>query len=97
MIIEVADTGCGIPPQARDRIFDPFFTTKPIGVGTGQGLAIAYSLIHDRHHGSITFTSEVGVGTTFTIRLPVGAPAATTIREPEGATRRPDRLTIGAR
>ena len=97
VIIEVADTGCGIPPQARDRIFDPFFTTKPIGVGTGQGLAIAYSLIHDRHHGSITFTSEVGVGTTFTIRLPVGAPAATTIREPEGATRRPDRLTIGAR
>lgn len=71
-VIEVADTGTGIPADIADRVFEPFFTTKEVGVGTGQGLALAYSLVTDRHGGSITFVSEEGVGTTFTVRLPVG-------------------------
>jgi signal transduction histidine kinase len=69
-IVQIRDTGVGIPPAIHDRIFDPFFTTKEIGRGTGQGLAIAHAVIR-KHGGTITFASEVGVGTTFTIRLPV--------------------------
>jgi signal transduction histidine kinase len=69
--IEIQDSGCGIPEQVRDRIFDPFFTTKEVGKGTGQGLAIARSIVVDKHHGSLTFTSEIGKGTTFTILLPI--------------------------
>jgi PAS domain S-box-containing protein len=69
--IEIEDTGCGIPAEIRDRIFDPFFTTKEVGRGTGQGLAIARNIVVDQHHGSLTFESEVGKGTTFTILLPV--------------------------
>jgi len=69
--IRIADSGTGIPEQIRHRIFDPFFTTKGVGKGTGQGLAIARSVIVDKHGGSLTFESEVGRGTTFIIRLPV--------------------------
>jgi PAS domain S-box-containing protein len=68
--IQVQDTGSGIPEKVRARIFDPFFTTKEIGKGTGQGLAIARSVIVDKHGGSIHFESEEGKGTTFIIRLP---------------------------
>jgi PAS domain S-box-containing protein len=71
--IEVADTGVGIPPEIAERIFEPFFTTKEVGEGTGQGLSLAYSLVHDRHGGSIGFRTESGRGTTFTVRLPVGS------------------------
>jgi two-component system NtrC family sensor kinase len=67
--ILIRDTGCGIPRDVIDRIFDPFFTTKSGGQGTGLGLAIVYGII-TRHRGSIGVTSEVGKGTTFTIRLP---------------------------
>jgi two-component system NtrC family sensor kinase len=67
--IAIADTGCGIPPDVIDRIFDPFFTTKQGGQGTGLGLAIAYGIV-TRHRGHISVQSEVGRGTTFTIRLP---------------------------
>jgi PAS domain S-box-containing protein len=75
--IAVSDTGCGIPPEARNRIFDPFFTTKAPGRGTGQGLAIAWALVVDKHHGSLTFESNPGEGTTFYVRLPIqGEPAA---------------------
>jgi signal transduction histidine kinase len=70
--IRVADTGCGIPEAIRSRIFDPFFTTKPVGTGTGQGLAITYSAIVERHGGTIDLESEVGKGTTFILRLPFG-------------------------
>ena len=70
VLISIADTGCGIPEAIRARIFDPFFTTKEVGRGTGQGLAIARSVVVDRHKGSLTFESEVGRGTTFYIRLP---------------------------
>ncbi len=68
--IRIADTGCGITPDAIDRIFDPFFTTREGGRGTGLGLAIAYGIV-TRHRGHIGVASTVGEGTTFTIRLPV--------------------------
>ena len=68
--LAISDTGGGIPEAIRERIFDPFFTTKEVGRGTGQGLAIAWSIIVDKHHGTLGFTTEVGVGTTFHIRLP---------------------------
>jgi len=72
VIIKISDTGCGIPEKIKERIFDPFFTTKDVGVGSGQGLAISRSIIVDKHHGSLTFETEIGVGTTFIIRLPIG-------------------------
>ena len=75
--IDIADTGSGIPESIRHRIFDPFFTTKAVGKGSGQGLAIARDIVVTKHHGSLTFETEVGKGTTFTIRLPIdGAPSA---------------------
>jgi two-component system NtrC family sensor kinase len=69
--IDITDSGAGIPEAIRDRVFDPFFTTKEVGKGTGQGLAIARSVVVTKHGGTLTFESEVGRGTTFTIRLPV--------------------------
>jgi signal transduction histidine kinase len=69
--ISIADTGSGIPEGIRSKIFDPFFTTKEVGRGTGQGLAIARSVVVDRHKGTLTFESEVGKGTTFHIYLPL--------------------------
>jgi PAS domain S-box-containing protein len=70
-VLQVADTGTGIPRDIAGRVFEPFFTTKEVGRGTGQGLALAYTLVTVRHAGSISFLSEDGVGTTFTVRLPV--------------------------
>ena len=69
--LRVRDDGTGIAPEIQDRVFDPFFTTKPVGQGTGQGLAIAYSVVVEKHGGTITFETEVGRGTTFVIRLPM--------------------------
>lgn len=68
--IRVEDTGTGIPVEVRTRVFDPFFTTKEIGKGTGQGLAIARSVVVDKHGGSLHFETEEGKGTTFIVRLP---------------------------
>jgi signal transduction histidine kinase len=68
--ISIADTGTGIPQSARDSIFDPFFTTKEVGKGTGQGLAIARSIVVNKHGGTLRFETECGRGTTFFIRLP---------------------------
>ena len=73
--IRIQDTGTGIPEAIRARIFDPFFTTKEVGRGSGQGLAIARSVIVDKHGGTIDFETEVGRGTTFIVRLPYGAKA----------------------
>ncbi len=70
-VIAVQDTGTGIPAAIRPRIFDPFFTTKEVGKGTGQGLAIARTVVAEKHHGSITFETEEGQGTTFFVRLPL--------------------------
>ena len=69
--IRITDSGCGISEEISGRLFDPFFTTKEVGKGTGQGLTLAYNVIVERHGGEITFESEVGVGTTFIIRLPL--------------------------
>jgi signal transduction histidine kinase len=74
--IAIGDTGKGIPVEVRSRIFDPFFTTKEVGRGTGQGLAIARSVIVDKHGGTLRFETEVGRGTTFYIRLPIEGPVA---------------------
>ncbi len=72
VIVEIADTGAGMPAHVQQRIFEPFFTTKEVGKGTGQGLAIAHNVIVDKHGGTIKVSSTPGKGTTFTIRLPVG-------------------------
>jgi len=69
--IRVTDTGGGIPEPIQSKVFDPFFTTKPVGKGTGQGLAIAHSVIVQKHHGTIRFESKPGIGTTFIIQLPL--------------------------
>ncbi len=68
--VHVSDNGCGIPASIRDRIFDPFFTTKEVGKGTGQGLAIARSVVVDRHGGELLLETNAGRGTTFVVRLP---------------------------
>jgi len=68
--IKISDTGSGIPPEVLPKIFDPFFTTKEVGKGTGLGLNLAYNII-EKHKGTIDVESEVGKGTTFTIRLQV--------------------------
>lgn len=70
-VISISDTGCGIPADKIQKIFDPFFTTKAVGKGTGQGLSIAYSIVTEKHKGTIEVESKVGWGTTFTIRLPI--------------------------
>ena len=69
--IRVADTGTGISEANRPRMFKLFFTTKPMGKGTGQGLAMAYQTVVVKHGGTLTFETEVGRGTTFTVRLPI--------------------------
>jgi PAS domain S-box-containing protein len=76
VIVDIRDTGAGIPPGIRERIFEPFFTTKPAGVGTGLGLSICQSIVTSIG-GKISVQSEVGRGTTFTVTLPgIKAPAA---------------------
>jgi PAS domain S-box-containing protein len=67
--IEVEDTGCGIPPDVLPKIFDPFFTTKGQGEGTGLGLSVSLGIV-ERHGGQLAVKSQVGQGTTFTVRLP---------------------------
>ena len=69
--VAIADTGCGIPDEIRDRIFEPFFTTKEVGKGSGQGLAMAFATIVDKHQGQLLVESTPGEGTTFRIRLPL--------------------------
>ncbi|MFQ5667223.1 MAG: ATP-binding protein [Candidatus Binatia bacterium] len=69
-VVEITDTGRGIPPAMIKKIFDPGFTTKGVGVGTGLGLAICYRIVAN-HKGKIEVDSEVGEGTTFRIVLPV--------------------------
>ena len=70
--VEVRDTGSGISPQHLPKIFDPGFTTKGVGVGTGLGLSIVHRIVED-HRGRIDVHSELGVGSTFTVHLPLDA------------------------
>jgi signal transduction histidine kinase len=74
VVIAVADTGTGIPEAIRNRVFDPFFTTKEVGKGTGQGLAISWTIITEEHRGQLWFETEMGVGTTFYVRIPLEPP-----------------------
>lgn len=75
--ISIRDTGDGIEQQKLSKLFDPFFTTKPVGEGSGLGLAISYNIIVEEHHGDIRVESELGVGSCFTLVLPVRQPEAT--------------------
>lgn len=70
VMIEIGDTGPGIPPEVRRRIFEPFFTTKPVGRGTGLGLDVTYRVVVSRHHGDVRVESEPG-DTRFQVRLPL--------------------------
>jgi signal transduction histidine kinase len=72
VVIEIEDDGPGIPEAIQARVFEPFFTTKPPGKGTGQGLAIARSIVVEHHGGTLAFGSAPGKGTLFTIRIPAG-------------------------
>jgi signal transduction histidine kinase len=80
VVIEVIDTGCGIPKENLERIFDPFFTTKPVGVGTGLGLAICHRIV-SQIGGTMEVDSEVGRGTTFRVFLPSAPTQATRAHE----------------
>jgi PAS domain S-box-containing protein len=74
--VRISDSGSGIPVGIRDKVFEPFFTTKEVGRGTGQGLAIARSVVVDKHGGTLTFETEEGRGTTFIVRLPIAGSEA---------------------
>jgi PAS domain S-box-containing protein len=69
--IRISDTGNGIPDSVREKVFDPFFTTKEVGKGTGQGLAIARSVVVDKHGGTLRLETTQGQGTTFIVSLPL--------------------------
>lgn len=75
VVVAIADTGTGIPDGVRNKVFEPFFTTKEVGRGTGQGLAIARSIM-TKHRGTISFESTPGTGTTFFLRLPISQAGA---------------------
>jgi signal transduction histidine kinase len=75
VVVEIGDTGPGVPPEIRDRMFEPFFTTKPVGQGTGLGLDITWRIVVNRHHGDIEVESVPG-STRFRVLLPL-SPAGT--------------------
>ena len=78
--VEVSDNGCGMPPDVQERIFEPFFTTKEVGRGTGQGLALCYSIVTKQFHGTVKVDSTRGAGTTFSINIPVEGEVADSAR-----------------
>ena len=96
VVIEVSDTGPGIPPQIIGRIFDAFFTTKAVGVGTGLGLAICQRIVTDMA-GTLTVESEVGKGTTFRVSLPLARKRKSDVAppaEPMAAAGRRGRILV---
>ncbi|MDJ0555149.1 MAG: AAA family ATPase [Microcoleaceae cyanobacterium MO_207.B10] len=72
VIIRIADNGMGMNEAVQKRIFDPFYTTKPVGKGTGLGLAISYQVVVERHQGELECISNLGEGTEFVIKIPLG-------------------------
>jgi CheY-like chemotaxis protein len=85
VIVEVRDTGSGIPPEIIGRVFDPFFTTKPVGKGTGLGLSICHGIV-TRMNGEITVESEVGKGSVFSVLLPIAPDGSTGVARPVPST-----------
>jgi signal transduction histidine kinase len=81
VVVRVRDNGCGIAEDVQTRIFDPFFTTKSVGRGSGQGLAMARSFVVDKHAGTLRFTTTLGEGTTFIVRLPIAGAMAVDMQE----------------
>lgn len=71
IIIRLSDNGEGMTEEVKQRLYENFFTTKPVGQGTGIGMAITRDIIENKHHGTITFESEEGKGTTFTLTIPI--------------------------
>ena len=71
VLVSIEDTGKGMPPEVQQRIFEPFFTTKDVGKGTGLGLNMAYNIVVKKHGGDILVDSEEGVGTTFSVKIPI--------------------------
>jgi len=93
VLVEIGDTGPGIPREIRERIFEPFFTTKPVGEGTGLGLDISYRIVVNRHHGDLKVQSEPG-NTRFQVRLPITVAEADTVVGP--GTAAPDMTATAA-
>jgi signal transduction histidine kinase len=83
VLVEIGDTGSGIPPEVKGRIFEPFFTTKPVGEGTGLGLDISFRIVVNKHHGDIRVESEPG-DTRFQVFLPLRAAGGETEGAAEG-------------
>jgi CheY-like chemotaxis protein/anti-sigma regulatory factor (Ser/Thr protein kinase) len=92
IVIEVTDTGHGIPEADIPRIFEPFFTSKDVGVGSGLGLSISQKIVHG-HGGHMSVTSTVGKGTSFVVRLPTDRVAAETIGTSKSEHRKTDTVT----
>jgi signal transduction histidine kinase len=82
-VIEIEDTGAGIPEDIYTKIFDPFFTTKPLGQGAGLGLNIAYDIVVNKHKGDLSFVSKVGAGSLFKIKLPLNFTPKTILKNKE--------------
>ena len=97
LVLEVADTGSGIPPEIVERIFDPFFTTKEVGVGSGLGLSLVHGIVMGLG-GAIDVATKVGKGSVFTVYLPRAGDVATNVGEPkrraQPATRRGERQRV---
>jgi signal transduction histidine kinase len=70
VVVRVHDNGTGIAEAVQQKIFQPFFTTKPSGEGTGLGLSLSYDIVVQGHGGALEVASQLGAGTTFTLRLP---------------------------
>ena len=92
-VIIVSDTGTGMDERTKEKIFEPFFTTKEVGKGSGLGLAMAYGIVK-QHNGFIDVCSEEGVGTSFTICLPLIAPAAVETHDADAAYPKGGKETI---
>jgi CheY-like chemotaxis protein len=93
VVLEVEDSGCGIPPDRIGRIFDPFFTTKRVGAGSGLGLTLTHDIV-TTHRGRVDVSSEPGVGTKVTMRLPAAPRTAEASGPAEPVADRPRVLVV---